>query len=191
MQKLNTPEFDKVNRSQCGRGTEFKQDNFEYTVNNCYIPTSDNCFMKCIKYFIKKDYSEEFLIFIRTEQRRSNVMTSTKIQPFCRKNNINIDYYDGFRVCPSNITERNIPLKMHKNHLCFFWKSNVISFRKAMEEFKNNFKVVDNVISAKRVKRFFKYEYEPEKVQSQLINIIVYDLETFDINRAVPYGNCI
>ena len=66
--KLNTPEFKKVNRSQYGRGTDFKQDIVEYIGNNCYIPTSGNCFIKCINYFTKKDYTEEFLTFIRTEQ---------------------------------------------------------------------------------------------------------------------------
>ena len=63
--KLNTLEFKKVNRSQYGRGTDFKQDIVEYIGNNCYIPTSGNCFIKCINYFTKKDYTEEFLTFIR------------------------------------------------------------------------------------------------------------------------------
>ena len=81
--KLNTPEFDKVNRSQHGRGADFKQDIVEYIGNNCYTPTSGNCFIKCINYFTKKDYTEQFLTFIRTEQRRSNVMTSARVQPFC------------------------------------------------------------------------------------------------------------
>ena len=33
--------------------------------------------------FTKKDNTQEFLAFIRTEQRRSNVMTSARNQPFC------------------------------------------------------------------------------------------------------------
>ena len=114
--KLNTPEFKKVNKSQCGRGTDFKQDIFEFIGNNCYIPTSSNCFIKCINYFTKKDYTEEFLTFMQTEQSRSNVMTSARVQPFCRKYNINIGCYDGFRVYPRNITQRNIALKIHNNH---------------------------------------------------------------------------
>ena len=112
--KLNTPEFKKVNRSQYGEGTDFKQDNVENIGNNCYIPTIGNCFIKCINYFNKKDYTEDFLTFIRTEQKRSNVMTSARVQPFCRKHNINIGCYDGFRVCPRNITQRNTALKHQK-----------------------------------------------------------------------------
>ena len=46
--KLNTPEFKIVSRSQYGRGTDFKQDIVDYIGNKCYIPTSGNCFIKCI-----------------------------------------------------------------------------------------------------------------------------------------------
>ena len=189
--RLNTPEFKKVNRSQYGRGTDFKQDIVEYIGNNCYIPTSGNCFIKCINYFTKKDYTEKFLTFIRTEQRRSNVMTSARIQPFCKKHNINIGCYDGFRVCPRNITQRNIALKIHNNHFCLIWKSYNVSFDRAIRELKDNFKVVDNVISDKHVKSYIKYEYKPKKVQSQLTNMIVYVIETFNTIKCVPYANCI
>ena len=79
------------------------------------------CFTKCISYSTKTDYTEEFLTFIRTEQRRSNVMTAARVQPVCRKHNINIGCYDGFRLCPRNITHRNTALKIHNNHLCLIW----------------------------------------------------------------------
>ena len=46
--KLNTPQFNRVNRYQYGRGTNFRQDIVQYTGNNCYIPTSGNCSIKCI-----------------------------------------------------------------------------------------------------------------------------------------------
>ena len=132
--KLNTPEFKKVNRSQYGRCTDFKQDIVEYIGNNCYIPTSGNCFIKCINSFTKKHYTEEFLTFIRTEPRRSNVMTSARVQPFCRKDNVNIGCYDGFRVCHRNITQKNTPLKIHNNHFCLIWKTNGITFDRAIKE---------------------------------------------------------
>ena len=71
------------------------------------------------------------------------------------------------------------------------WKTQNISFKKAIgDELEPNFKIVDNVISDKHVKSFIKYEYNPKKVQSQLINMIVYDIETFNTDRAVPYANC-
>ena len=75
----------------------------------------------------------------------------TSAQPFCKKYNINIDCYDGFRVCPTKIAERNISLYMYKNHFCLIRKLNGNSFNIAVEKIKKNFKVVDIVISDKRV----------------------------------------
>ena len=49
------------------RNMDPRQDVVEYTGNNCYIPTSGNCFIECNKYFTKKGYSKEFLTFIRNE----------------------------------------------------------------------------------------------------------------------------
>ena len=191
MYKLNTLEFKKVKRSQYCRGTDFKQHIVEYIGNNCYIPTSGNRSIKCINSFTEKDYTKEFLTFIRTEQRRSNVMTAARIQPFCKKHNINIGCYDGYGVCPRNITQRNIALKIHNKHFCLIWKSDNVSFDRAIRELKDNFKVVDNVISDKHVKSYIKYEYKPKKVQSQLTNMTVYDIETFSTTKCVPYANCI
>ena len=72
------------------------------------------------------------------------------------------------------------------------WKSNGSSFNQIIEiELKPNFKVIDNVISDKHVKSFIKYDYKPKKVKSPLTNIVVYDLETFNKDRAVPYCSCI
>ena len=81
--KVNTPEFKKVSRSQFGKGTDFEQDIAEDHGKNVYIPKSGTCFIKCINYFTKNDYTIDFLVFIRTEQRRSNVMTSARVEHFC------------------------------------------------------------------------------------------------------------
>ena len=116
-------------------------------------------------------------------------MTSARNEPFCRKYKINVGYYDGFSVYPRNITVRKIALKIHINHFCLIWKSNGISFDKAIKELKDNFRVIDNIISDKHVRSFIKYEYKHKRVQSQLTNMIVYDLETFNTDRAVPYAN--
>ena len=48
--KLKTPQFNRVNRSQYGRGTSFRHDIVEYIGINCYVPTSGKCFLKCNKY---------------------------------------------------------------------------------------------------------------------------------------------
>ena len=118
---------------QYGKSTDFRQDVVEYKGNNCYIHSSGNCFLKCNKFFSKKDYTEGSLTFIRTEQRRSNVMTPAGVHQSCRNYNINIGYYDGFRVCPRKITERNLALKIHNNHFCLIWKSHGVSFNKTRQ----------------------------------------------------------
>ena len=83
-------------------------------------------------------------------------MTSARIQPFCRKYNTDIECYDGCGVYPRYITERSTGLKMHGNHFCLIWKTDGISFDKAIKKLKDNLKVVDNVISDKHVKSFIK-----------------------------------
>ena len=126
--KLNTPQFNVVKRSSYGKGTNYMQEIVEHQGQNCYIPTSGHCFIKCINYFTKKDYTEEFLTFIRAEKYRSGVMTSARVQPFCRKYNINIGCFDGKTINPRNITQRDTALKIHNNHFCLVWKLDGISF---------------------------------------------------------------
>ena len=38
--KLNSPQFNKVNRSQYGNGCDFKHEIIEYGGRNCFIPTT-------------------------------------------------------------------------------------------------------------------------------------------------------
>ena len=78
---------------------------------------------------------------------------------------------------------------MNKNHSCLTWKSSRTSFNKAIEKLNLNFKIVDKCISDKHIERFTKYEYQPEKVQSQLMNLVVYDIEAF--STAVFYSICL
>ena len=85
--KIKTP-HKVVKRSSYGKGTNYMQQIVEYPGQNCYIPTCGMCCIKCINYFTIKDYTEEFLTFIRSEQRMSNAMTSARIQPLCK----NLEY---------------------------------------------------------------------------------------------------
>ena len=43
-------------------------------------------------------------------------MTKARIQPFRRANNFNLGYFDGIRVFPRSITDRNNALFLHNNH---------------------------------------------------------------------------
>ena len=66
-------------------------------------------------------------------------MTKARIQPFCKANNINLGYYDGIRVLPRSVTEKNNALFHYKNHFCLVWKSEGVSFNQANKELKDNF----------------------------------------------------
>ena len=186
--KLNTPQFNKVNRSQYGNGCSFDEVIIEYRGNNCYIPTKGYCFIKCINYLTGQDYKQQNLDFIRNERRRTNIMTMARIQPFCKANNINLAYYNNDRVFPRSVTNRDSALHLYKNHFCLIWKSQGVSFNQAIQELKNNFKIVDNYITDENVNSHFKYEFIPKKIDSHLTNFIVYDLETHNTDRARSYN---
>ena len=188
--KMDTPQFNKVNRSQYGNCCDFKQEIFEYRGNNCFIPTKGYRFVKCNNYITGQDYKQQYLDFIPNEKRRENIMTKARIQPFCRANNNNLGFYDGDGVFPRSVTNRVGALFLYNNHFCLLWKSEVVSFSQAIKELKDNFKKVDTYINEENVKSHFEYIYKPKKIESHLTNFIVYDLETHNTHRARPYVLC-
>ena len=54
--KINTPQFNKVNRSQYGNACDFKQEIIECQGSNCFIPTKGYCFVECINFLTGEDY---------------------------------------------------------------------------------------------------------------------------------------
>ena len=186
--KISTPKFNKVNRSQYGNGCDFKHEIIEYRGINCFIPTKGYCFIKCINFLTGQNYKDKYLEFIRNEKRRSNIMTKARIQPFCNKNNINLGYYNDDRVFPRTVTNRDSVLYLYNNHFCLIWKSQGKSFKDAIQELKDNFKIVDSYITEENVNAYFKYEFTPKKIESHLTKFFVYDLETHNTDRARPYN---
>ena len=161
--KINTPIFNKVNRSQYCNGCGIDKIIVEYRGNNCFIPTKGYCFIKCINFLTGQDYKQQYLDFIRNEKRRSNIMTKARIQPFCRANNINLGYWDGERVFSRSVTNRDNALFLFNNQFCLIWKSEGVSFKQAVQELNDNFKMVDNFITEENVISHFKYEFIPKK----------------------------
>ena len=115
-------------------------------------------------------------------------MTRARIQPFCRANNFNLGYYNGERVFPRTVTNRDSALYLYINHFCLIWISQGSSFNRAIQELKNNFQMDDNFITEENVNSHFKYEFIPKKIEPHLTNFIVYDLETHNTDRARPYN---
>ena len=117
-------------------------------------------------------------------------MIKARIQPCLRKLGIDLGYYNGDRVFPRTVTNRDSALYLCNNHFCLIWKSQGVSFNQANNEFKKIFEIVDNYISEENVTSHLKYEFIPKKIDSHLTNFIVYDLETHNTDRARPYVFC-
>ena len=69
---------------------------------------------------------------MRSEERRSNIMTKARFQPFFRANII-LGCFDGERLFPRSITEKHIALYLNRNHFCSIWKSENVSFNKLLK----------------------------------------------------------
>ena len=65
--KLDTPQFNKVNRKQYGNGCDFKHEIIENREYNCFITTIGYCFLKCVKFLTGEDYKQQYLDFIRSD----------------------------------------------------------------------------------------------------------------------------
>ena len=117
-------------------------------------------------------------------------MTMARIQPCLRKLGIDLGYYNGDRVFPRTVTNRDTALFLFINHFCVIWKSEGVSFRQAIKELKDNFKIVDNFITEENVNSHFIYDFIPKMIESHLTNFFVYDLETHNTDRARPYVFC-
>ena len=139
--------FDKVKRSNYGTGCDSFKKIIEYQGNLCFIPKENECFTKCLEFIYKKHFSQEYREFIRESQRNKNIMTSAKIQPFCKKHDINLGIYDlkQKRILPLSVTERRICLYIHENH-----------FLRDLENGENNFHKRD-----KRIRRQFRIRTQP------------------------------
>ena len=128
--------------------------------------TKGYCFVKCINYLTGQDYKQEYLDFTRNEKRQSNIMTMARIQPCLKKLPIDLGYYNGERVFPRTVSNRDSALYLYNNHFCIIWKSEGVSFNQAIQEFKKKFKIFDNYITEENVNSHFEYEFIPKKVNS-------------------------
>ena len=103
--------FKRVNRSEHGRGAYEFNNILVCEGGNCYIPSGNGCFLKCINYIFKEDLTKEYFKFIQTYKRR-NVMTRCRIPDFCERYKIDIGMYDvkSKRILTRTVKERNVCL---------------------------------------------------------------------------------
>ena len=139
--KLNTPETEKINRSEFGEGTDFEQDVGEDIAEMCYIPTSGFCFIKRIEFLTSIDFEQLFLYFIRDKIRRINVLKKARFQPFCIAHSISIRYFNGKKVYLRSVTEKSKACYSYRN---LNLKSDGVDFKKAIAEIKSKVTIVAN-----------------------------------------------
>ena len=78
-----------------------------------------------------------------------------RIQPCLKKFGIDLGYYNGDRVYPRTVTNRESALFLYNNLFCLIWKSQGVSFNQAIRELKDNFKIVDSYITEENVSSHF------------------------------------
>ena len=180
-----TKTFNKIKRSNYGTGCDSFKKIVEYRGNLCYIPEENECFRKCLEFIYKKDFSQQYCDFIKESQRNKNIMTSAKIQPFCKKHNINLGVYDlkQKRILPLSIKERRICIFIHQNHFCVIWKTVKTNFTDAIEELEKNFEYQPNHITDNILKQVVEYKFPISTEKDCLFGVFSFDLETVN----VPY----
>ena len=163
-----------------------------YKGENCYIPSGNGCFLKCINYIFKKEFSTEYFEFIKTYKRRTIVMTRCRIPEFCKRYKIDIGIYNlnSERILPWTVKKKNICVYIHKNHYCVIWKKNrKDSSLNGVNEIEKNFKYVKNKINENNLKKRIRYRFPKHEPIDQLENVFVFDLEThIDQEFAEPYA---
>ena len=86
--------FKRVTRSDHGKSANELYDILKYEGRNCYIPSGNSCFLKCINKIFKKNFSMEYFVFIQLYKRRKNVMTRCRSPKFCERFKIDCGIYD-------------------------------------------------------------------------------------------------
>ena len=184
--------YKRITRSDHGRGANEFNNILEYEGVNCYIPSGNGCFLKCINYIFNKDFSIEYFEFIKSYKRRTNVMPRCRIPEFCKRYKIDIGIYDlnNQRILPRTVKQRDICVHIHKNHYCVIWKKNrKDSLLKGVDEIDKNFKYVKNKINENNLKQRIRYKFPKHETMDQLENVFVFDLETHnDQEFAETYG---
>ena len=113
-------------------------------------------------------------------------MIKARNQPFCGANNINQGSFDGTRVFPRSVTDRDNAFFLYNNHFCLLWKSGKVSFNQAIKELKDNFEILDIFITEENVNSPFNYDFMPNKIEHHLTNFIVYYLQNHNTDKARP-----
>ena len=184
--------FKPITRSEHGKGANEFNNIEECNGENCYIPSWNGWFLKCINYIFNKDFNAEYFEFIKSFKRRTNVMARCRIPEVCKRYKIDIGIYDlnSKRILPWTVKQKNICVHIQKNHYCVIWKKNrKDSLLNGVNEIDENFRYVKNKINENNLKQRIRYRFPKHETIDQLENVFVFDLETHnDQEFAEPYA---
>ena len=170
-----------MTRSDHGWGANEFSIILEYEGIICYILSGNGCFLKFINYIFNKDFSTEYLEFIQSYKRRTNVMTQCRIPEFCKryKRDIGINDDKSKRILPRTVKQKDKCVYLHKKQYCVIWKKNRNdSLLIGVNEIERNFKYVKNKTNENNLRQRFCYIFPKHETIDELENVFVFDLET-------------
>ena len=112
-------------------------------------------------------------------------MTQAKIQPFCRRNNLNPGVYNVKQktILPRSVTQRNVCLYIHDNHFCVIRKIDQSTYPDAINELKYNFKYETIEISDVILKQVIEYNFSISYEKDCMFAVLAFDLETCNVEN--------
>ena len=121
----------------------------------------------------------EYIEFLSSDKRRSNVMTRCTTPEIWERFKIDIGIYDlkSKRNHPRSVKQREICLYFQKTITVLSGKKREILLN-GVEETEGNFKNVKNLINENNLKRRNRYRFPKLETKDQLENVFVFDLAT-------------
>ena len=184
--------FVPINRSKVGKGTKLLKRINEYSGENCYIPTDGMCFIKCVKFILKRDMVDEFNEFIYSFRKndRPGIMTCARFGEFNKRFDTKFQYYTprNRMLNPRSIkTDLDWVFYLHNNHFCLIKKDNKTA---GMKEIEDKYEEIWKRCSTEDM---ITSEFNLGRTTSHLNDEVMYawDCETFtekDTNRSIPYA---
>ena len=134
---------------------------------------------------IKNTSLSNIVNLLKNRKKNKNIMTTAKVQPFCKKQIINLGVYNPKQqeILPRSVTERRICLFIHKNHFFVIWKRKKTNFTDAIKELENNFEYQPNHITDNILKQVVEYKFPISNENDCLFAVLSFDLDTVK----VPY----
>ena len=110
-------------------------------------------------------------------------MTQAKIQPFCRKYNLNIVVYNLKQrtISPNSLTEWSVCLYSYNNHICVVRITAQSSFPDAIAELEENFKYESNEITDDILRQGIEYKFPTTSGKICMFAVFAFDLETCSV----------